>query len=145
MSAHCNYQMHSPLKKVLNKIEDSYQTYVNAYKTHTMATHHGGTGKPLEQDSDPQENDVTIHNEYQANINDFDNIEPDHHARLRDLNNEIDHIWQKVEPMDTINHLECKHNRLALTLHPSAPPEPIEDFCSNVQTLYVLHKRKHPL
>ena len=24
--------MHSPLKKVLNKIEDSYQTYINTYK-----------------------------------------------------------------------------------------------------------------
>ena len=28
--------------------------------------------------------------------------------------------------MDAINHLECKHNRLALTLHLSMLPEPIE-------------------
>ena len=84
--------MHSPLKKVLNKIEDSYQTYINSYKTHVMATHHGGTGKPLEQHSDPWENNVTIHNEYQEDINDFENIEPDHHEKLRDLNEEIDHL-----------------------------------------------------
>ena len=86
------FQMHSPLKKVLNKIEDSYQTYINAYKTQTMPTHHGGTGKPSEKDSEPQENNVTIHDEYQADINDFENIKPDHHERLRDLTHEIDHI-----------------------------------------------------
>ena len=84
--------MHSPLKKVLNKIEDSYQTYVNLYKTHTKATCHGGTGKPAEKDSDPQENYVIIHDEYQADINDFENIEPDHHEKLRDLIHEVDHI-----------------------------------------------------
>ena len=84
--------MHSPLKKVLNKIEDSYQTYMNSYKTHTMATCHGGTGKPSEKDSDPQENDVAIHNEYQVEVHDFEKLEPHHHARLRDLTNEIDYL-----------------------------------------------------
>ena len=68
MSAHHNFWMCFPLKKVLNKIEDSYQTYVNSYKTHAMATHHGGTGKTSEKDSDPKENDVVIHDEYQADI-----------------------------------------------------------------------------
>ena len=84
--------MHFPLKKVLDKKEDSYQTYINSYKTHTMATHYGGTGKPSEKDSSPQEDDVTINDEYQADIKDFENIEPDHHARLRDLTNEIDYL-----------------------------------------------------
>ena len=63
-----------------------------------MATCHGGTGKPSEKDSDPQENDVTIHNEYQADINDFENIEPDHHERLRDLTHEIDNLCKKLRP-----------------------------------------------
>ena len=36
-----------------------------------MATCHGGTGKPSEKDSEPQENDVTIYNKYQADINGF--------------------------------------------------------------------------
>ena len=63
--------MCSPLKKVLNKIEDSYQTYINSYKTHAIATHHGGRDTPSEKDSDPQEITVTIHNEYQADVNDF--------------------------------------------------------------------------
>ena len=92
MSAHCNFWMHSPLKKVLNKIEDSYHTYVNLYKIHAMATHYLGIGKPSEKDSDPQENDVAIHDEYQEDINDFENIEADHHEKLRDLTQEIDHL-----------------------------------------------------
>ena len=54
MSAHHNLRMHSPLKKVLNKLGDSYQTYVNTYKTHTMATHHRDTGQPSEIDPNPQ-------------------------------------------------------------------------------------------
>ena len=97
-----------------------------------MATCHGGTGKLSEKDSDPQENNVAIHDEYQSDMNDFENIEPDHHARLRDLTNEIDHLRQKVEanetkPMDAISHLESKLNRLALTLCLSTPTEPPDE------------------
>ena len=132
MSACHNFWMCSPLKKVLNKIEDSYQICIDSYEIHTMATHHGGTGKPSEKDSEPQENDVAIHNEYQADVNDFKNIEPNHHARLRDLANEIEYLCQKVEaneiqPMDTISHLECKLNRLALTLHLSTLLGPLDE------------------
>ena len=48
-----------------------------------MATHYGGIGKPLEKDSDPQETDATIQHEYQTDINDLENIKPDHLAGLR--------------------------------------------------------------
>ena len=80
MSACCSFQMHSPLKKVLNKIEDSYQTYINTYKTHTMATHDGGTGQHSEKDPNPQEQDVDVPNEYQDDVDDFENVEHEHHA-----------------------------------------------------------------
>ena len=53
MSAHHSFQMHSPLEKVLDKLEDSYQMYINIHKTHTMATCHGGTGQPPEKDPNP--------------------------------------------------------------------------------------------
>ena len=51
---------------------------------------------------------------------------------LRDLTHEIEQLRQTFEangnnPMDTISHLECKLNRLALTLCPPTPPEPIEE------------------
>ena len=57
--------MCSPIKKILNKLGDSYNTYINYHKTHTMATHYGGIGKPLEKDSDPKESDIAITDEYQ--------------------------------------------------------------------------------
>ena len=64
-----------------------------------MATHHGGIGNPSEKDFDHQENDIAIPNEYQADINDFENIEPNHDERLRDLTHEIDHLQQKSRPV----------------------------------------------
>ena len=79
MSAHCNLRMCSPLKKVLNKIGDSYQTYVNTYKTHMMATCHRGTGQCLEIDPNPQAQDTDIPNDYQEDIDDFENVEHKNH------------------------------------------------------------------
>ena len=120
-----NFWTCSLLKKVLNKIEDSYQTYVNSYKTHAMATCHGGTEQNLEKDSEPQETDVTIYDEYQADVNDFENVELNHHARLRDLTNEIK--ANETQAMDTINHLEHECNRLALTLCLSTLPGSLDE------------------
>ena len=42
----------SPLKTVFGKLGDTYQAYCNTYKTHTMSTHHGGLGQPLDRDID---------------------------------------------------------------------------------------------
>ena len=92
MTACHSFWMYSPLKKVLNKLEDSYQTYINTHKTHTMATHHGGTGQPPEKDPNPQEQDVDIPNEYQEDMDDFENVEHENHAQLRDLTNEVDYL-----------------------------------------------------
>ena len=115
MSAHQKLQTHSPIKAILNKIGDSYKTYINHYKTHAMATHYGGIGKPLENNSDPQDTNAYIQDDYQAETNDLANVEPDHQAGLRDLTHEIEQLWQTVEannndPMDVISHLECKLN-----------------------------------
>ena len=51
---------------------------------------------------------------------------------MRDLTNEVDYLRYKVEanetwPTEAISHLECELNRLTLTLHPSAPPEPLDE------------------
>ena len=64
MSAYCSVRSQSPLKSELNKIGDSYQTYVNAYKTHAMATHHGGTGQPPERTPTPHEQDPDTPSKY---------------------------------------------------------------------------------
>ena len=74
-------------------------------------------------------------------------MELNHHARLRDLTNEIDYLQQKVEanktqPMDTISHLECKLNRLALTLHLSTLPGPLDEVLQQyTDSLYTVQKK----
>ena len=80
MSACQKLETHSPIKKIVS----SCQTYVNYYKTCAMATCYGGIGKPLEKDSDLKETNGAIQDEYQADINDLESIEPDHQAGLRD-------------------------------------------------------------
>ena len=40
---------HSLFKTVLGKIRYKYQAYCTMYKTHAMATYHGGTGCPLDR------------------------------------------------------------------------------------------------
>ena len=132
MSACRNIQTHSPIKNILNKIGDSYQTYVNYYKTHAMTTCYRGIGKLLEGGSDPQETDAATQDEYHTDMNDLENIEPDHQAGLRDLTHEIEQLQQTVkandnDPMNAISHLEHKLNQLALTLCLPTPSEPIEE------------------
>ena len=114
----------------MNNIGDSCQTYINYYKTHTIVTHYRGIGNPLENDSQCQDINNNIQDDYQADINDLEHIEPDHQAGLRDLTHEIEQLWQTVkasdnDPMDAISHLECKLNQLALTFHLPMPAEPI--------------------
>ena len=58
MSAHHNLRSCSPLKTGFNKQEGTYQAYCNTYKTHTMATHHGGAGQPLDKDIPPHDQDM---------------------------------------------------------------------------------------
>ena len=79
MSACCNLRMCSLLKKVLDKLGDSYQTYLNMYETHMMTTNHGGTGQPLEMDPNPQAQDIDIPNDYQDDKDDFENMEHENH------------------------------------------------------------------
>ena len=85
MSVHPSPRMCSPLKKVLNKLGDSYQTYVNMHKAHMMATHHGGTGQPSEKDPNPQEQDIDIPSDYQhEEIDNFENVENEYHMQLKE-------------------------------------------------------------
>ena len=95
-----------------------------------MATHHGGTGEPLERDPNPQEQDIDTPNDYQhEDIDDFENVENENHSQLNDLTKASDHLQIKVDategqPTEAINCLECELHRLSLALCPSGPPEP---------------------
>ena len=133
MSAHHNLRLHSPLKTVLNKLWDSYQTYCNAYKTHTMATHHAGTGQPLDKDIPPHDQGTDIQADYHHEDMDiFEDAEQDNHTNLKILAWDLDDLCHKVlagegQPIEALNHIECEIQRLSITFHSSAPLEPLDD------------------
>ena len=86
-----------------------------------MATHYGGIGDTSMNNSEPQDMDADIQDNYQADINDLENIEPDQSGRIKGLNSQNRTIMANVEandndPMDTISQLEWKLTQLALTL-----------------------------
>ena len=58
-----------------------------------VATHHRGTGQPLEMDLNSQAQDMDILNDYQEDRDDFENIEHKNHTQLKELINELDHLW----------------------------------------------------
>ena len=127
MSACCNPRLCSPLKTVLNKLGDSYQTYVNRYKTHAMATHHGGIGQPLDRDPNLPEQGTDVPSDYNhEDMDNFENVEQENHTTLKALTRNPDNLQHRVEttkgqPMEAINHLQCELHRLSLMFQSSAP------------------------
>ena len=92
-----------------------------------MATHYSRIGDTSMSNSENHDMDA---DDYQADINDLENIEPTHQAGLKDLIHKIEQLCQTIEAndndsMDAISHLECKLNQLAITLHTPMPVEPI--------------------
>ena len=148
MSACFCLMSHYPLKKVFHKLGDSYQTYFNTYRTHTMATHHRGTGQSLERNPNPQEQDIDTPNDYQhEDMDDFENVEGENHTQLKDLTKALDHLQHKVDttegqPTEAIKCLECELHRLSLALHPLAPLEPLDEVLQKyTKTLCIAQKQ----
>ena len=98
MSAHCSLRSCSPLKTVFGKIGDTYQAYCHTYKTHAMATHHGGSGQPLDRDINvhkAMDTDIEQTQEFhQVNANDFEESEPNNPTRLTLITREYDDLCQ---------------------------------------------------
>ena len=93
MSAHCNLRSHSPLKTVLNKLGDSYQTYINTYKIHAMATCHRGAGQPLDKDTTPHEQGTDILSDYHhEDMDNLRNVEHQNHTTLKALTRDLDDL-----------------------------------------------------
>ena len=71
---------------VFGMIGDTYQAYCHTYKTHAMATHHGGPGQPTDRDISAHETtdtDIEQAQEFhQVNPNDFEESEPNNPTRL---------------------------------------------------------------
>ena len=133
MSACSNLRLCSPLKTVFNKLGDTYQVYCNTYKTHTMATCHGGAGQPLDRDITPHGQDTDILNDYHhEDMDNFENMEQENHTTLKAHTRDLDDLQHRVEtgegqPREAINCMEHDLHRLSLALHSSAPPELLDD------------------
>ena len=102
MSPLCSLRWHSPLKTVFGKIGDTYQAYCNTYKTHAMATCHGGSGNPLDSNIDMTRESQTTADTDVEDTQDFHPLETDHFedpeynnpAKLTALTRELDDVHQ---------------------------------------------------
>ena len=100
MSAHCNLRLHSPFKTVLNRLGDIYQGYCDTYKTHSITTHHGGSGQPLDRNATPNGKDTDgniLHDCHHEDTGDFENVEWENHRNLATLTRELDDLCHRVQ------------------------------------------------
>ena len=149
MSACHNLRSHSHLKTVLNRLGDTYQAYHNTYKTHTMATHLGGSGQPLDRDATTtgMDIDVDILQDFQyEDTDDFENVEQENHTSLAVITRELDDLHHQVQagegqPAEALHHIECKLQRLSIALHPSAPPKPLNEVLKQYMDILCSAKR----
>ena len=127
------------LKTVLNRLGNTYQAYCNTYKTHIMATHHGGTGQPLDRDDNPGRSNATSDTPqdfHPEDIDDFESIEHVNPTRLATISRELDDLCQRFQaeegqPTDYLQHMEWELQWLSLSLHASPPPEPLDEVLKN--------------
>ena len=105
MSAHYNLRSHSPFKTVLGRTEDTYQAYCNTYKTCTMATYPGGSGHPLDRNTDMTreeqpvvDTDVEVQQDFHPeDMAYFENVEHTNPARLTGITRELDDLCQRIQ------------------------------------------------
>ena len=105
MSAGHNPRLHSPLKTVLGRIGDTYKAYCNTYKTHAMATCHGGSGQPLDRVTNMTREEqpvVEINVEVQQDFHledsaQFEVLEHDNPVRLTAITRELDDLHQRIQ------------------------------------------------
>ena len=102
MSAGCSLRSCSSLKTVFGKIGDTYQAYCNTYKTHTMATHHGCSGNPLDRDNDMTRDNQTaidtdaevMQNFHSVETDHFEDLEHNNPTKLTAITRELDDLCQ---------------------------------------------------
>ena len=145
MSACQRLQTCSLIKKLLDKLGGSCQTYINLHKTHAMATCYNGIGDTSMNNPESHDMDSDGQDNYQEDVNDLENNDPNHPTRLKHLTHKIEQLRQTIkdndiDPMDAINHLEQKLNQLAITLCP--PTEPIGEVLNKyTNTLCTAQKK----
>ena len=93
MSACHNPRLLFPLKTVLNKLGDSYQTYITTYKTKAMTTCHRGAGQPLDRNHNLPEQGTDAPSDYNhEDMDNFENVEQENHTSLKALTRNLDDL-----------------------------------------------------
>ena len=101
-----------------------------------MATHHGGSGQPTDRNNPAHKTtDAEIEHTqefHHVNTKDFKESEPNYPTRLTFITRELDDLCQQVQagegqPLEALNCIEHKLQRLSISPAPSAPLEPHED------------------
>ena len=101
-----------------------------------MATHHGGSGQPLDRNATMtvKDTDVDIlHNFHHEDTDDFENVEQENHTSLAAVTMELDDLHHRVQagegqPSEALHHIEHKLQRISVVLCPSAPLQPLNDI-----------------
>ena len=118
------------------------------YKTHAMATHHGGAGCPLYRDIDPHikdsettgldnDNESTSDSDTMAALGGpeaeghLDDFIHSSQAKLMALKREINNLHHQVEaregqPAESLDHIEQELQNLSLALQPPSSLTPTE-------------------
>ena len=132
MSACCSLRSRSPLKTVFGKIGDTYKANCHTYKMLTMATQHGGSGQHLDRDITAHKTTDTEIEHAQELHHDFEDSDTYNPTRLTAITRGLDDLCQCVQagegqPSEALNCTDCKLQRLFISIHPSAPLEPLEE------------------
>ena len=166
MSACHNTLSCSQLKIELRKLGDWCQAYCTTYKTHAMATHHGGRGCPLNRGLDVLTED-TQHADIDDSTHSSDATvalgDPkavgypggpayENQDRLTALMREINDLYQKVavregQPVESLDYIQQELQNLSITTHQPQPPAPTEPFgevlCQYTDTLCSSQKQSN--
>ena len=102
MSACHSLRLCLPFKTVFGKIGDTDPAYCNTYKTHAMATHHGGSRQLLDRDTNVireahkvVNTDIEdMQNFHPVDTNHFEDLEHNNPARLVAITRELDDLCQ---------------------------------------------------
>ena len=102
-----------------------------------MATHHGGSGQPMDRDITAHKTtDTEIEHTqefFHVNINNFKESEPNNPTRQTTITRDLDDLCQWIQAgeghsLEALNYIEHELQRLSISLCPSAPQRPLQDM-----------------
>ena len=131
-------RLHSPLKTVFGKLGELTKPIATHIKHSLWLPTIEAQDNPFDRDIDVageahETKDTDIENTpdfHPVDTDNFENLQHNNPAKLTILTREVDDLHQWVQagegqPTETLNYIEHKLQRLSISLHPSAPTEPL--------------------